>query len=410
METQEYLEKTHKVLKEILDHVVEICEQNGFTYFLAYGTALGAYRHKGFIPWDDDIDISLPRDDFEALIEYMKTHEDPDYSLQYYHNEKNYFLMFPKVRKSNTFFGEEIVAGLYENNGFFIDIFPMEYVAKENIKKVAANNRRYVFYNHILKFRSCRDFYKKKEGALRFLIDRVISSFYRNTSNEELIKKLETLCSREEAKQLESQVVVYNRSKTVNETIYYNVDKLHSAIYSNRRITFRYVDWTVHKQQEYRHGGVFYDVSPQHLIWDDENYYLVAFDEKEKRTKHFRVDKMRDMDILDRKRSEEAVNDPADPAGFAKKTFGMFGGTDLQVRLRCRDHLAGVIIDRFGSDVWMVPQDDGTFFASVTVTVSPQFFGWMTAIGSDMQLAGPEDVKEQYRQYLLSVLHGYEET
>ena len=246
---------------------------------------------------------------------------------------------------------------------------------------------------------------------LKLLVDAVQSSrFITKKKTEELIKKLETLCSREEAKQLESQVVVYNRPKTVNETIYYNVDKLHSAIYSNRRITFRYVDWTVHKQQEYRHGGVFYDVSPQHLIWDDENYYLVAFDEKEKRTKHFRVDKMRDMDILDRKRSEEAVNDPADPAGFAKKTFGMFGGTDLQVRLRCRDHLAGVIIDRFGSDVWMVPQDDGTFFASVTVTVSPQFFGWMTAIGSDMQLAGPEDVKEQYRQYLLSVLHGYEET
>lgn len=215
METQEYLEKTHKVLKEILDYAVDVCDKNGFTYFLAYGTALGARRHKGFIPWDDDIDISLPRDDFEAFVEYMKTHEDENYHLQYYYNENNYFLMFPKVRKSNTLFREEIVDGLYKDNGFFIDVFPMEYVKEENVKKVKANNRKYVFYNHILKFRSCRSFYKQKEGGARFLLDTIISFFYRNVSNQQLIEKLHYITSRDGNKEHYSHIAEYDDRMTV---------------------------------------------------------------------------------------------------------------------------------------------------------------------------------------------------
>ena len=244
---------------------------------------------------------------------------------------------------------------------------------------------------------------------LKILVDAVQSSrFITKKKSEELITKLETLCSREEAKQLSSQVVVYNRPKTINETIYYNVDMLHSAIYHNRQIKFQYVEWTVKKKQEFRHGGVFYIVSPLHLIWDDENYYLVAFDEKEKRTKHFRVDKMRNMGILDDPRSSESADDRTDLVSFSKKTFGMFGGKDTEVRLRCRNHLAGVIIDRFGSEVWMTPLDDQYFSVSVTVTVSPQFFGWVTAIGKDMHITGPEAVKKEYQEYLRDILEGYE--
>ena len=244
---------------------------------------------------------------------------------------------------------------------------------------------------------------------LKLLVDAVQSSrFITQKKSEELIKKLEQLCSREEARQLESQVVIYNRPKTDNETIYYNVDKLHSAIFHNRQIRFQYVEWTVQKKQEYRHGGTFYIVSPLHLVWDDENYYLIAYDEKAGQTKHFRVDKMRGMDLLEEERSPESADDNTDMAAFSRKTFGMFGGVDVQVRLLCRNELAGVVIDRFGSDVWIIPQDNGYFAANVTVTVSPQFFGWVCAIGKDMQITGPEDVKRQYQKYLLEILCEYQ--
>ena len=242
---------------------------------------------------------------------------------------------------------------------------------------------------------------------LKLMVDAVQSSkFITRKKSQELIGKLETLCSREEAKQISGQVVVTGRPKTENETIYYNVDMLHSAIYHNQQITFQYVRWTREKKLELRHDGACYVVSPLHLVWDDENYYLIAYDEKAGKVKHYRVDKMRSMERLEEKRSKEALEDKTDMGVFASKTFGMFGGTDMQVTLVCKNHLAGVILDRFGSGIWMAPRDDETFTARVTVTVSPQFFGWVTAVGADMRLAGPEEVVTQYREYLEGILQG----
>ena len=245
---------------------------------------------------------------------------------------------------------------------------------------------------------------------LKLMVDAVqFSRFITKKKSEELIRKLETLCSREEARQLSSQVVMYNRPKTSNETIYYNVDRLHSAIYLNLQITFQYAEWTVKKEMVLRHDGAFYVVSPLHLVWDDENYYLVAYDENAQAVKHYRVDKMRSMSILGEERSREALAVPADLAGFSKKTFGMFGGEDTQVRLFGKNELVGVILDHFGSDILVVPEDEGHFSATVTVAVSPQFFGWMSAIGKDLKIAGPENVKKQYREYLKEMLYAMDE-
>ena len=244
---------------------------------------------------------------------------------------------------------------------------------------------------------------------LKLMVDAVQSSrFITKKKSEELIRKLESLCSSEEAKQLSSQVVVYDRPKTVNETIYYNVDMLHSAIYHNRQITFQYVDWTVRKEMEYRHGGAFYVVSPLHLVWDDENYYLIAYDEKAGKIKHYRVDKMRSMSLLDAERSAQAAKQQVDLATFEKKTFSMFGGRDAQVRLVCKNRLAGILLDRFGPEIRMLPRDEEHFSAVVTVTVSRQFFGWVTAIGEDMLIEGPEEIRAEYREYVEKILAGYQ--
>ncbi len=154
---------------------------------------------------------------------------------------------------------------------------------------------------------------------LKLLVDAVQSSkFITEKKTKDLIEKLESLCSREEGKQLSSQVITYNRPKTGNETIYYNVDKLHSAIYHNRQIRYQYVEWTVKKELEFRHGGAFYEVSPLHLVWDDENYYLVAYDEKAGKVKHYRVDKMRNMELLNQSRSDASLKQRVDLASFGK--------------------------------------------------------------------------------------------
>ncbi len=242
-------------------------------------------------------------------------------------------------------------------------------------------------------------------AELKLLVDAVQSSkFITEKKSRELIAKLETLCSQNEGKQLSNQVMIYRRAKTSNETIYYNVDMIHTAIYQNRQIAYQYVEWTVRKETELRHGGAFSEVSPLLLIWDDENYYLIAYDEKAEKIKHYRVDKMRSMRILEQERSPRALEEQVDPVDFSKKTFGMFGGEDSAVRFTGKNELAGVLLDRFGTDIWMRPLDDGHFTAQVTVTVSPQFFGWLTAIGSGLKITGPEEVKEKYRAYLEDIL------
>ncbi|MDO4633909.1 MAG: WYL domain-containing protein [Eubacteriales bacterium] len=244
---------------------------------------------------------------------------------------------------------------------------------------------------------------------LKLLVDSVQSSkFITSKKSAELIKKLEKLTSKYEAEQLQRQVFIYNRIKTDNETIYYNVDMIHDAIYRNRQITFQYAEWNAKKELSLKHGGALYQVSPWALSWDDENYYLIAYDEKADMIKHYRVDKIRHLTLIDQERIGKEHFNSFDLAVFAKKTFGMYGGKDERVMLLCHNSLAGVVIDRFGQNVWMFPYDKEHFKASVDVTVSRQFFGWLTGIGEKMQIMEPESVKEEYLAYLRNVLKEYD--
>ena len=143
------------------------------------------------------------------------------------------------------------------------------------------------------------------------------------------------------------------------------------------------------------------------MTWDDENYYLVAYDAAAGIIKHYRVDKMRDTEIMEADRTGEESFKNFDLAAFAKKTFGMYGGVDAEVTLECINELAGVVIDRFGYDVWMCPHGEDHFRARVPVAVSSQFFGWITGIGFGMRIVGPEDVRQQYKEYLQNAIQNY---
>ena len=243
---------------------------------------------------------------------------------------------------------------------------------------------------------------------LKLMVDAVQSSkFITENKSRQLIRKLEKLCCKSDADILAKQVFVVNRPKTENETIYYNVDDIHTAIFANKEISFQYAEWTMQKKMRLKKDGALYVVSPWALTWDDENYYLVAYDDRAGIIKHYRVDKMLHMSVLETERKGRESFENFDLAAFAKKTFGMYGGTDTEVTLYCAGHLAGVILDRFGHDTWMVPVDKEHFRARVLVSVSPQFFGWVTGIGAGMQIEGPENVRQQYKGYLQEIMNKY---
>ena len=235
-------------------------------------------------------------------------------------------------------------------------------------------------------------------AELKLLVDAIQSSkFITEKKSRELIKKLENFVSVYEAAQLDRQVVVAGRIKTMNESIYYNVDAIHTAINQNNRIRFEYLKWDVNKKLVPRSEGL-YEVSPWALSWDDENYYLVGFDSTSGTIKHYRVDKMRKINVTDEPREGKELFKKFDMATYAKKSFGMFGGEEKMVRLRFGNALVGVMIDRFGRDINIMPsKEEGYSETSVDVVVSGQFFGWIFALGSGASILSPKDVAEEYR-------------
>ena len=245
-------------------------------------------------------------------------------------------------------------------------------------------------------------------AELKLLVDAVqAAKFVTEKKSKELIGKLETLCSREQAKQLHRQVVVSDRAKAVNEHIYYNVDMIYTAIAENKKIRFRYFEWDVNKEMRLRREGAFYEVSPWLMLWDDENYYLVAFDDRSGEIRHYRVDKMLRLSLLDEVREGKGQFEGLDIAGYSRKTFGMFAGEEETVKLCCDAGLTGVIIDRFGKDVSLRGADEGHIRVRVDVAVSRQFFGWVTGLGSGVRIEGPEHVVRAYREYLQEILGQY---
>lgn len=245
-------------------------------------------------------------------------------------------------------------------------------------------------------------------AELKLLVDAVQSSkFITTKKSRELIGKLETLCSKNEARQLHRQVVVTNRNKTVNENIYYNVDMIYNAIAENVKVKFQYFEWTVNKEMKLRRGGQYYVVSPWLLTWDDENYYLIAYDSEKEMIKHYRVDKMLKIELSCEKREGKKEFEHFDIAAYSRKTFGMFAGEEETVTLCCEESMTGVLIDRFGTEVAMRPKDETHILVRVNVAVSRQFFGWITGLGAAVRIVSPERTVLEYQQYLDEILKQY---
>lgn len=234
---------------------------------------------------------------------------------------------------------------------------------------------------------------------LKLLVDAIQSSkFITERKTNTLIKKLEKQVSRYDAVKLQRQVFVSGRIKTMNESIYYTVDAIHNAISENRKIHFQYYQWNVKKEMELRHNGEYYHISPWGLTWDNENYYLVGFDSAVGQIKHYRVDKMLHIQMSEEKREGKEYFKKLDMAEYSNKSFGMFGGKEQQVKLLVANQFAGVIIDRFGKNVIMVPADEKYFTVHVDVHVSKQFLGWVISLGDGVKILAPDEVVEQMRE------------
>ena len=231
-------------------------------------------------------------------------------------------------------------------------------------------------------------------AELKLLVDAVQSSrFLTRRKSDALIQKLEGLTSVHLARQLQRQVYVDRRVKTMNESIFYNVDKVQGAIAANKVITFRYFEYNAARERVFRRGGDKYRLTPYGLIWDSENYYLAGWDELREEVRHYRVDKMADI-VVSAKTG--CLREGWTAEGYARRHFGMFAGRPCQLRLRCENRLAGVVIDRFGLEVSLVPDGPDHFTALVDLVVSPPLWGWLFGLGPGVEVRSPSWAVEEF--------------
>ena len=252
--------------------------------------------------------------------------------------------------------------------------------------------RSYKTYYHCVS----RDF---ELAELRLIIDAIASSkFITLKKSKDLIEKLEKMASHYDAKLVKREVYISGRVKSMNESVLYTVDAIQNAIAYNHKITFQYFNWNVDGEMELRHDGAYYEISPWALVWDDENYYMIGYDERVDDFKHFRVDKMLHTSEIKKRRLGRAEFDKKDKEIYTKKHFRMFGGEEERVTLLCNNDMANVIIDQFGRDIHLRKVDDEHFEVRVDVVVSNQFFGWIVALGGKVRITNPQNVVEGFNE------------
>jgi predicted DNA-binding transcriptional regulator YafY len=241
---------------------------------------------------------------------------------------------------------------------------------------------------------------------LKLLIDAVLSSRYLTESKSRtLVKKLCQLCGTEhEAQLIQRNVIVSGRVKSMNETILINVDTIQEAISQNKQIAFRYFDWGMDGKRRYREKE--YLASPYGLCQDNENCYLLAFTTRHGVTS-FRVDRMSHIDITDEKRLPCPELTGKALIEYAKRSFQMYSGEMVNVKMRFHKDLLNAVIDRFGQDIMLIPESEDFFNFTANVAVSPMFLSWVIGFGSKAKILYPESVVEQYKQLCRDVLNQY---
>lgn len=315
-----------------------------------------------------------------------------------------YRILFENTDEDNPMTMPQIIAELdrygvsAERKSVYNDI---ELLLNAGVDIVSEKRDRYVYYM------GSRDF---QPAELKLLVDCVqASKFITAKKSAELIAKLENLASRHQARSLQRQVYISDRVKNFNETIYYNIDFLHNAINSGKKISFKYYRYNTVNEKQFKNSGNEYAVSPYGMIYSDDNYYLLAHYPKYEGITHFRVDKMTDIKILDEKCVDiQSVTDGNfNIADYTKKVFNMYRGKTETVTFLCDESIIGVVIDRFGDRVHLRRENETQYSVTVKADISPTFFSWVFMLGNKVKLISPQNVVEEYKKTLKENIEVY---
>lgn len=236
---------------------------------------------------------------------------------------------------------------------------------------------------------------------IKILMDAVqAAGFITEKKTKDLIGKIADLAGSHRAEVLKSNLVCFNTRKHSNEAIYYNVGFLEDAIQQNKKVIFYYYDLDENGEKIYRRGKHHYIVEPVALVFNEDNYYLVIYSAKHDNTANYRVDRMEKVEIIDEPICEKAIALRGDVADYTEQAFKMYGGQPVDIVLEFDSKLIGVVYDKFGEDTKMMRSGSNKCLATVTVQVSPTFWGWLFQFGRQMRILSPESVVEEYKKQI----------
>lgn len=251
---------------------------------------------------------------------------------------------------------------------------------------------------------------------LRLLIDAVqAADFISAKKSKELISKIGTLCSKNQAGILEKQVYIENRNKCTNEEIYYNIDLVNKAILQKKKISFTYSKRKLDEsKKEIVREDKHLTVSPYALIWSNDHYYLVSNNSKYDNLMHTRIDRMKKVKIIDEPARSFAEVSPYrsffDSADYSGKLFNMFSGDTQRLRLRCCDSILEEMIDRFGDDCDITKASNDmskTFILDTSCVCSEGLISWLMQFGNKVEVLSPDSLKSSLREKAEAILVVY---
>lgn len=278
---------------------------------------------------------------------------------------------------------EEIEA---ERKGIYHDVEVLKELGFAIENKKVNNQYKYFLNQRLFSF-----------PELKLLVDAIHASHVVTPEmGKTLIDKLSTLTSKPSAKALQRQVYTNKYTKSMNQGMLENVDKIHHAMQNNKQLLMTYSKWSFEKKMELKNNGEQYKVSPWGLTWSNENYYLVAWDHDAKIYKHFRVDKIMHLEQTTESREHEIV----DFNSYVEQHFNMFGGAETNVTLRCHMDIVNVIIDRFGRQLNFIKEDEEHFRVRVKVALSTQFYGWIFGLNHMVEIISPEEAVHQFQSMI----------
>lgn len=291
----------------------------------------------------------------------------------------------------------------------------IDYLEKENVQANLATLRddiallkKHGYDIRTIVSRPNRYYWGEREfelSELKLLVDAVASSrFITESKSKVLSRKLYQFSSKHQRRGIKRNIAAVKRIKTDNEEIYKIIDTVNDAINRKKKIAFQYTEYNAKAKKILRNAGEVYELSPYALFWNDDNYYVVGWSEKHNNVSVFRADRLYAVAVLP-ERAEKR------PEGFSledysKRIFEMYDGEPVAVRLKCRNDLMKYIVDRFGDDIEVKTADKDHVIVTVSVSLSPTFYGWVFQFEGGIKILSPRKAEKKISEMAQIIIDG----